>query len=169
MWSDGVYLGVKATTGEIILGTSEGIWQTRTVQKKPLGQRWHKKNFNMIGGVPWKRNANDDKANAEDMKGDVIRAEEPLEKPKSEMKDLDKAKMAKKRREDVVEKVTEMEDVNKEIEKRKRADEMKMDEEPDEKKSREEQASGSAAMGLGTWLAAKRSLLDGSRDRGSMK
>ena len=31
-WDDGIYLGVKGGTGEIIIGTIEGVWKTRTVQ-----------------------------------------------------------------------------------------------------------------------------------------
>ena len=40
MWEDGVYLGLKATTGEIIVGTKSGVWKTRSVQRRPLEERW---------------------------------------------------------------------------------------------------------------------------------
>ena len=33
MWEDGVVLGVKATTGDIIVGNSGGVWLMRTVRK----------------------------------------------------------------------------------------------------------------------------------------
>ncbi len=55
----------------------------------------------MIGGVPWKMNAKDDKADGEEMKGDEIGAEEPMEKPTSAIKDSEKVMKMKKRREDV--------------------------------------------------------------------
>ena len=62
MWQDGVYLGVKATTGEVIVGTAEGIFRTRTVRKKPKEDRWDVKHLDMIGGVPW-RTRDGDEAN----------------------------------------------------------------------------------------------------------
>ena len=63
------------------------------------------------------------------------------------MKDLEKVKNAKRRREDFVGKATEMEDANRELEKRKRDDETKTEEEPDEEKSKEGQAGGSGDDG----------------------
>ena len=35
MWSGGVFLGVKGSTGEFIVGDGRGVWRTRTVQRKP--------------------------------------------------------------------------------------------------------------------------------------
>ena len=55
------------------------------MQRKPLGQRWHEKNLSMIGGVPWKMSAEDDKADGEEMKGDVIRPERSMEEPEKEI------------------------------------------------------------------------------------
>jgi len=54
MWQDGIYLGKKATTGETIIGTAEGIFRTRTVRKKPAEDRWDQKHMDMIGGTPWR-------------------------------------------------------------------------------------------------------------------
>ena len=42
LWSEGVYLGVKATTGEIIVGDAEGVWRTRTVRRMPWEERWQR-------------------------------------------------------------------------------------------------------------------------------
>jgi len=53
-WRDGVYLGVRAASGEIIVGTEEGVFRTRTVKRKPLESRWLQSNSTKIGGVPWK-------------------------------------------------------------------------------------------------------------------
>jgi hypothetical protein len=53
MWDDGIYLGVKGTTGEMIVGNKEGVWRTRTVRRKTLQERWTRENLEMIGGVPW--------------------------------------------------------------------------------------------------------------------
>ena len=35
VWEDGVYLGVKGATGEIIVGDAGGIHRTRSIQRKP--------------------------------------------------------------------------------------------------------------------------------------
>ena len=52
MWEDGIYLGMKGTTGELIVGTKEGIWRTRTVRGKPFEDRWRRGNLELVGGVP---------------------------------------------------------------------------------------------------------------------
>ena len=52
MWEDGVYLGIKATTREIIIGNEKGIWKTRTARRRPFEERWCADNISMIGGVP---------------------------------------------------------------------------------------------------------------------
>ena len=40
MWEDGVYLGIKGTTSEVIIGAGNGIYRTRTIQRKPIDERW---------------------------------------------------------------------------------------------------------------------------------
>jgi hypothetical protein len=67
MWEDGIYLGMKGTTGEMIIGDKKGVWRTRTVRRKTLAERWTRDNLEMIGGVPWKM----DKADGEDLKLEV--------------------------------------------------------------------------------------------------
>ena len=59
MWNDGVYLGVKGKTGEIIVGTTEGIWKARSIQRKPTGQRWLSSSADMVRHVPWWSSEND--------------------------------------------------------------------------------------------------------------
>ena len=54
MWEDGIYLGVKGTTGEMIVGDKKGVWRTRTVRRKTLEERWARENLEMVGGVPWR-------------------------------------------------------------------------------------------------------------------
>ena len=54
MWEDGIFLGVKGSTGEMIIGDERGVWRTRTIRRKPEGERWSRKNLDKIGGVPWK-------------------------------------------------------------------------------------------------------------------
>lgn len=52
MWEDGIFLGVKGATGELIVGTREGVWRTRTIRRKVFEERWRRENLEMIGGVP---------------------------------------------------------------------------------------------------------------------
>jgi len=51
-WLDGIYLGVKGLSGEIIVGTETGAWRTRTVRRKPEQERWKTENSKTIGGIP---------------------------------------------------------------------------------------------------------------------
>ena len=65
MWEDGIYLGVKGTTGEIIVGTTKGIWRTRTLQRRPIEDRWSADAMAMVGGVPWRTSEEDPKMDGE--------------------------------------------------------------------------------------------------------
>lgn len=65
MWEDGVYLGVKGTSGEVMVANEKGIWKTRSVQRKPLDERWDKKSIDMIKFVPWRVNEEDPKVDGE--------------------------------------------------------------------------------------------------------
>ena len=71
MWEDGIYLGVKATTAEVIIGTKSGVWVTRTVRRKPLEERWDKENLELVGGVPWYRSDADENVDGEKMRTEV--------------------------------------------------------------------------------------------------
>ena len=71
MWEDGVYLGVKGSTGEIMVGDKRGVWVTRTTRRKPESERWDRQNLEMIVGVPWKPNEGDAKAGGEGLDGGV--------------------------------------------------------------------------------------------------
>ena len=54
LWSDGVFLGCRSVSGEIVVGTESGVFKARTAQRKAYEHRWHKQNMDMVGGVPWK-------------------------------------------------------------------------------------------------------------------
>ena len=62
MWNDAVFLGVRTLSGEVIVGTKEGIWKTRTIMRKPVEERWSKETETLVGGVPWKMSAGDEEA-----------------------------------------------------------------------------------------------------------
>ena len=53
LWDVGVYLGVKGSTGEIIIGNGDGVWRTRTVRRRPEGLRWRAGEIEKIKGLPW--------------------------------------------------------------------------------------------------------------------
>ena len=60
LWSDGVFLGYRSISGEIVVGTESGVFKTRTVQRKAYEHRWNKENMDMVGGVPWKVSPSED-------------------------------------------------------------------------------------------------------------
>ena len=39
LWSDGVFLGTKAASGEILIATAAGVFRTRTVKRKAHERR----------------------------------------------------------------------------------------------------------------------------------
>ena len=70
MWDDGIFLGVKGSTGEMIVGDEKGVWRTRTIRRKPEGERWSRENMERIGGVPW-RMTKEAEGDGEDLKNEV--------------------------------------------------------------------------------------------------
>ena len=51
-----IFLGVKGTTSEMIIGAGTGIYRTRSIKRKPQEEKW---NWGKIRGgafgVPWER------------------------------------------------------------------------------------------------------------------
>lgn len=43
--------GGQGQNGELIVGTAERVWKTRTVHHKPFDDRWEKDNAEMIKGA----------------------------------------------------------------------------------------------------------------------
>ena len=72
MWKDGIYLGVKATTAEIIVGNRNGVCLTRTVRRKPAKERWDRSSLEMVVAVPWRKNEDDPKMDGERLKSEVV-------------------------------------------------------------------------------------------------
>ena len=66
LWEDGVFLGIKGCTGEIIVANGKGVWRTRTVHRKPAKDRWCKEGIETVKGVPWRTSDDDKKADGED-------------------------------------------------------------------------------------------------------
>ena len=61
------FLGVKGRSNEIIVSETSGVWKTRTVQRRSIGDRWDVTNAEQIQFVPWKVHEEDEKAD-----GDVL-------------------------------------------------------------------------------------------------
>ena len=83
MWEDGVYLGVRGRSGEIIVGDKKGVWKTRTVQRKPVQDRWTQESASMVVGVPWR--TSEDDGNADGEKLEVMKLPEELIKAEREV------------------------------------------------------------------------------------
>ena len=66
MWKDGVFLGIKGCTGEIIVANGKGVWKARTVHRKPAKDRWNREGIEMVKGVPWRTSDDDKKADGEE-------------------------------------------------------------------------------------------------------
>merc|ERR1712086_962339 len=64
-WSNGVFLGIKGLIGEVIVSDSSGVCKTRTVQRRPISDRWDIASSDLAHYVPWKVNENDEKAYGE--------------------------------------------------------------------------------------------------------
>ncbi len=53
-WHDGIFLGARDKTGEILVGTDHGMVKARDSKRKLAGQgRWNKERALAIIGVPW--------------------------------------------------------------------------------------------------------------------
>ena len=59
LWQDGVYLGIKGSTGEFIVADVKGIHRTRTIQRKPIEERWRTDNLALVRDVPWRKSDDD--------------------------------------------------------------------------------------------------------------
>jgi hypothetical protein len=53
-WEDGIFLGVRGASGEIVVGNETGVWKTRSIQRKPLSERWAEGALEVIRHVPWR-------------------------------------------------------------------------------------------------------------------
>ncbi len=61
-------MGIRGKTGEVVIGDKSGVWKTRAVKRRPIGEWWKSENAELDIGVPWNISADDDKADGEMMK-----------------------------------------------------------------------------------------------------
>ena len=81
MWEDGVYLGVKGGSGELIVADAKGVWKARTIQRKPVDERWAKSSIDMVVEVPWRTSDDDPHVDGEKMEAvRLSKAEVEIEK-----------------------------------------------------------------------------------------
>ena len=67
-----MFLGIKATTEEVIVGNRNVVLLTRTVGRKTARERWKRSNLELIVAVPWRKNEYDAKMDGERLKGEVV-------------------------------------------------------------------------------------------------
>ena len=74
LWEDGIFLGVKGSSGEFIIGNKLGVWKTRTMMRRPVEERWNAENLELVGGVPWRTSEEDKNADGEALRREVPEA-----------------------------------------------------------------------------------------------
>ncbi len=53
-WEEGVFLGIREESGEIIVGTEKGVIKARAFRRKGSeAERWSRDNVKSVGGIPW--------------------------------------------------------------------------------------------------------------------
>ena len=65
MWSVGVDLGARGTSGEVISGNGNGVWHTRTIRRKLIENRWVRNTAEVVVGVSWPTSDDDPKVDGE--------------------------------------------------------------------------------------------------------
>ena len=80
LWEDGVYLGVRGQSGELIVSDQKGVWKTRTVQRKPFEDRWPGTGHEMIIKVPWAEEEGEKADETEKLVTEMTEGEKEAEK-----------------------------------------------------------------------------------------
>ena len=72
-WGNGLFLGVKSTSGELTVADQEtkSIKHTRTVRRVPLRDRWSSDNLQWVATVPWNKGNGDKEADGDMPEFDV--------------------------------------------------------------------------------------------------
>jgi len=76
LWEDGIYLGIMGKSGEMIIGDGKGVWKTRSVSRKPIGERWDPATIDLVKHPPW--STSDDDPNRDGEMPDVTQMEMPV-------------------------------------------------------------------------------------------
>ena len=80
---DGVYIGLKEDTDELLIGTGDGVFIARTIRRKPWDHRWSSSQIKNISGTPWKpyRHTNDDTLRSSLPASENHKTDEPKQPP----------------------------------------------------------------------------------------
>ena len=57
---EGVWLGIRPQSSEVIVGTNKGVFKTRTFRRLRENERWCAESITSIAGTPWKPTEFDD-------------------------------------------------------------------------------------------------------------
>ena len=53
-WNDGAFLDVRGKSGDNIVGDEKGVWKARSLQRKPLGERWNPRSIELVKFLHYK-------------------------------------------------------------------------------------------------------------------
>ena len=76
LWEEGIFLGVRAKSGEIIVGSKTGVWKTRTIQRRPYEDRWNTSTTELVRGVPWRTCEDDPNVDGEKLEATKLTPQE---------------------------------------------------------------------------------------------
>ena len=65
-WRFGIFIGVKRKSNEVMISTSEGIKNARSIRRRPFEKRWTRDSLDWVKWAPWHRYRD-----AEDEDGEV--------------------------------------------------------------------------------------------------
>ena len=72
-------MGIRGQHGELVVSDRAGVWRTRTVQKKPIEDRWPEDAHEMIQKTPW-TDADDVQGETEKLVTEMTEAEKEAER-----------------------------------------------------------------------------------------
>ena len=52
-WAIGIFVGVRAVSNEVYVGTSQGVIKCRTIRRRVPSERWNVELLNKFSGTPW--------------------------------------------------------------------------------------------------------------------
>ena len=52
-WGDGIYVGIREESNEILVATNKGVIKVMSYKRRPEENRWDRLEFEEIKGIPW--------------------------------------------------------------------------------------------------------------------
>ena len=52
-WDDGIFLGIREESNELIVGTDKGVIKVATYRRRPEEDRWKIEELEAVRGLPW--------------------------------------------------------------------------------------------------------------------